>query len=170
MSSKQSASKSARKNASREREQTREQTRGPGKAAAAPEPAGERPARLTAAAVLTGLEGAALAAGGVYMLVMGLLGKPDSPQQAELGGLTVLALALLPLLAARGLWQRRRWSRGPALITQLMAFPVAWTLFSTGGGMVAAGVLLALAALATLALLVNPTATEALGIGPGASS
>ncbi|WP_372409474.1 hypothetical protein [Streptomyces luteireticuli] len=170
MSSKQSAPKSARKSAPRERGQSPEQTRERGKAPAAPGPAGPRPARLTAAAALTGLEGAALAAGGVYMLVMGLLGKPDSPQQAELGGLTVLVLALLPLAAARGLWLRRRWSRGPALITQLMAFPVAWTLFSTGGAMIAAGVLLALAALATLVLLVNPTATEALGIGPDASS
>ncbi|KNB51888.1 hypothetical protein [Streptomyces caatingaensis] len=171
MSSKQSASKSARKSASRERGRERApgQTGAQSKAPAAPEPAGERPARLTAAAALTGLEGAALVAGGVYMLVMGLLGKPDSPQQAELGGLTVLVLALLPLCAARGLWLRRRWSRGPALITQLMALPVAWTLFSTGGAMIAAGVLLALAAVATLVLLVNPTATEALGIGPRAS-
>ncbi|MBH1933588.1 hypothetical protein I5Q34_04655 [Streptomyces sp. AV19] len=169
MSSKQSASKSARKSASRERGPSREQTRPQSKAPAAPEPAGPRPARLTAAAALTGLEGAALAAAGVYMLVMGLLGKPDSPQQAELGGLTVLVLALLPLSAARGLWLLRRWSRGPALITQLMALPVAWTLFNTGGAMIAAGVLLALAAVAAMALVVNPTATEALGIGPRAS-
>ncbi|MEU1817419.1 hypothetical protein ABZ543_19820 [Streptomyces roseifaciens] len=121
---------------------------------------------MTAAAVLTGLEGVALAAAGIYMLAMGLLGKPDSPQQAETGGLTVLALAVLPLVAARGLWLRRRWSRGPAMITQIMALPVAWTLYVAGGAMVAAAVALVLVALGTLALLVNPTATEALGIGP----
>jgi hypothetical protein len=78
----------------------------------------------------------------------------------------VLALALLPLLAARGLWLRRRWSRGPAMITQLMALPVAWTLVQNGGGLIALGALTAVAALAVLALLINPTATEALGIGP----
>ncbi|MEX2983563.1 hypothetical protein [Streptomyces sp. C36] len=122
---------------------------------------------MTAAAALTGLQGLALVASGIYLLVMGLLGTPDSPQQAETGGLTVLALAALPLLAARGLWQLRRWSRGPAMITQIMALPVAWTLLNAGGAlMITAAVALTLVAVVTLALVVNPTATEALGIGP----
>ncbi len=135
-------------------------------APAAPAPAGPRPARLSAAAALTGIEGLALAALGTYMLIMGLTGSPDSPQQAEMGGVTVLALAVLPLVAARGLWLRRRWSRGPSLITQIVALPVAWTLVHGGGALVAGGVALALAALVVLVLLVNPTATEALGIAP----
>nr|WP_229348593.1 hypothetical protein [Streptomyces sp. UNOB3_S3] len=121
---------------------------------------------MTAAAGLVALQGLALAVSGIYLLVMGLLGKPDSPQQAETGGLTVLALAALPLLAARGLWLLRRWSRGPAMITQIMALPVAWTLYNGGGALIAGAVALALTAVATLVLLVNPTATEALGIGP----
>ncbi|MGK5638313.1 hypothetical protein ACSNOK_08370 [Streptomyces sp. URMC 126] len=158
MSSKQSASKSARKSTAPEG--------GGSKAPDVPEPAGPRPARLTAAAALAGLEGLALLVGGLYILVMGLLGKPDSPRQAVTGGVTMVALSLLPLAAARGLLLRRRWSRGPALITQLVAFPVAWSLINGGGALIAAGVLLALAAVLTLGLLVNPTATEALGIGP----
>ncbi|MEU4891442.1 hypothetical protein AB0B12_02335 [Streptomyces sp. NPDC044780] len=129
-------------------------------------PTGPRPARLTAAAVLAAVEGVVLLGFGAYVLIMGLTGDPESPQQAEMLGLTVVALALLPLLAARGLWLRRRWSRGPATITQLMALPVAWTLVQNGGGLIAAGVATAVAALAVLALLINPTATEALGIGP----
>ncbi|WP_129294249.1 hypothetical protein [Streptomyces lydicus] len=132
----------------------------------APEPTGPRPARLSAAAALTAVEGLALAVLGGYMLFMGLAGSPDSPQQAEMGGLTVLALAVLPLVAARGLWLRRRWSRGPSLITQLVALPVAWTLVHGGGALIAAGIGLAVAAVVVLVLLVNPTATEALGIGP----
>ncbi|WP_436844039.1 hypothetical protein [Streptomyces subrutilus] len=144
----------------------------PAKAAAptatpATEAAAALPGRLTAAAVLTALEGLALAGLGVYMLYVGIAGDPDSPQQAETGGITLLALAALPLVAARGLRLGRSWSRGPALITQLMALPVAWTLYSTGGAMIAAAVALALAAVAVAVLLVNPTATEALGIGPG---
>lgn len=131
------------------------------------EPTAPLPGRLTAAAALTALEGLALAGLGVYMLVVGIAGDPDSPQQAETGGITLLALAALPLIAARGLRLGRRWSRGPALITQLMALPVAWTLYSTGGAMIAAAVALAVAAVAVVALLVNPTATDALGIGPG---
>ncbi|MEV7557338.1 hypothetical protein [Streptomyces sp. NPDC089795] len=125
------------------------------------------PGRLTAAAALTALEGLALAGLGFYMLFVGIAGDPDSAQQAETGGITLLALAALPLVAARGLRLGRRWSRGPALITQLMALPVAWTLYSAGGAMIAAAVALAVAAVAVVALLVNPTATEALGIGPG---
>ncbi|MEU1801290.1 hypothetical protein [Streptomyces sp. NPDC019937] len=136
----------------------------PAEAGAAP--AGPRPVRLTVAAALAGVEGLVLVGFGVYVLIMGLAGNPESPEQAETLGITVLALALLPLLAARGLWLRRRWSRGPAMITQLMALPVAWTLVQNGGGLIAIGVLTAIAAVTVLGLLINPTATEALGIGP----
>ncbi|MFI1963910.1 hypothetical protein ACH429_07195 [Streptomyces pathocidini] len=135
-------------------------------AEAGPEADGPRPARLTAAAVLSGVEGVALAAFGAYLLVMGLLGAPDSAEQAEMGGLTLLALAALPLVAARGLLLRRRWSRGPALIIQIMAVPVAWTLISTGGVVALTGIALAAVALAVLGLIVNPTATAALDIAP----
>ncbi|MFE2445713.1 hypothetical protein ACWDHW_03405 [Streptomyces melanosporofaciens] len=137
-----------------------------GAATADAAPTGPRPTRLTVAAALAAAEGVVLLGFGVYVLIMGLAGDPESPQQAEMLGVTVVALALLPLLAARGLWLRRRWSRGPAMITQLMALPVAWTLMQNGGALIAAGVVTAIAALAVLALLINPTATEALGIGP----
>ncbi|CAM5575848.1 hypothetical protein SAVIM338S_04933 [Streptomyces avidinii] len=125
------------------------------------------PRRLTAAAALTALEGLALAAVGVFVLYAAIAGDVDSPLQAETGGITLLVLSALPLSAARGLRLGRRWSRGPALITQLMAMPVAWTLWTTGGAMTAAAVALALSAVAVVGLLVNPTATAALGIGPG---
>ncbi|MFZ3500277.1 hypothetical protein ACODT5_44895 [Streptomyces sp. 5.8] len=130
--------------------------------AAAPVPL---PRRLKAAAALTALEGLALAGPGVADLYMGVAGGAD-PVQALTGGVTLLVLAALPLVAARGLFLGRRWSRGPALITQLMSLPVAWMLWTAGGGMKLAAVALALAAVAVPALLVNQKATEALGIGP----
>lgn len=126
---------------------------------------GPRPRRLAVAALLTAAEGLVLAGAGIYVLVMGLIGAPESLEQAEMLGVTVLALAVIPTAAARGVWLRRSWSRGPAMITQLMALPVAWTLFQNGGGLIAAGLVTATAAIAVLALLINPTATEALGIG-----
>lgn len=133
----------------------------------APEP-GPRPGRLTAAAALAALEGVALIAAGVYMLVMGLAGDPDSPEQATTGGVTLIVLALLPLLAARGLLLRRGWSRGPAIITQIMALPVAWQLLQADSMAIPAGIALAAVAVAALVLLVNPATTQALGIrGPG---
>lgn len=126
-----------------------------------------RPARLTAAAAVSGLEGLALVACGVYMLVMGLLGRPDSPSQAETGGVTLIALGVIPLAAARGLLGRRSWSRGPAIITHLMALIPAWTLLRASGALILLGIALAVVAVTGLVLLVNPTTTEALGIrGP----
>ncbi|OUD03755.1 hypothetical protein [Streptomyces swartbergensis] len=133
-----------------------------------PENTGPRPRRLTYAALLSALEGLALVIGGVWMLVLGITGEPDDRQQAVTGGVTLVVLALLPLLAARGLLGRRSWSRGPAVITQLMALPVAYNLLQADSMAIPAGIALAVVAVAALVLLVNPETTRALGIrGPG---
>ncbi|MDI1453553.1 hypothetical protein NHG22_06950 [Streptomyces sp. ATE26] len=127
-----------------------------------------RPRRLTYAAALTALEGAALVIGGVWILVLGLTGAPDDRRQAVTGGITLLVLALLPSLAARGLLLRRGWSRGPAVITQLMALPVAYNLLRADSMAIPGGIALAVVAIAALVLLVSPATTRALGIkGPG---
>lgn len=131
---------------------------------------GPRPGRLTAAAALAGLEGLALVVGGAYMLVAGLAGHPDNPEQAATGGVTLIVLALLPLFAARGLLARKRWSRGPAIITQIMALPVAYTLLQADSMAIGAGIALAAVSIAALVLLVNQETTRALGIRtPGSS-
>lgn len=127
-----------------------------------------RPTRLTVAAALAALEGLALVVGGGYMLVMGLTGHPDDRSQAVTGGVTLIVLALLPLLAARGLLLRRGWSRGPAIITQIMALPVAYNLLQADSLAIPGGIALAVVAVAALVLIVNPETTRALGItGPG---
>jgi hypothetical protein len=134
----------------------------------AAEEAGPRPVRLTAAAGLAALEGLALVAGGAWMLVRGLTGHPDDRASAVTGGITLIVLALLPLLAARGLLARRSWSRGPAVITQIMALPVAYNLLQADSVAIPAGIVLAVVAVTALVLLVNPQTTRALGIrGPG---
>jgi hypothetical protein len=133
-----------------------------------PETAGPRPRRLTYAALLAALEGLALVAGGVWMLVEGFAGDPDDRRSAVTGGITLVVLALLPLLAARGLLGRRSWSRGPAVITQIMALPVAYNLLQADSMAIPAGIALAVVAIAALVLLVNGETTRALGIrGPG---
>jgi len=135
---------------------------------AIPETAGPRPRRLTYAAALAALEGLALVVGGAWMLVEGLAGDPDDRQSAVTGGVTLIVLALLPLLAARGLLSRRSWSRGPAVITQIMALPVAYNLLQADSVAIPAGIALAVVAVAALILLINPATTQALGIrGPG---
>lgn len=140
----------------------------PDPASAAAEEAEPRPARVTAAAAIAALEGTALVVGGAWMLVEGLTGHPDDRTSAVTGGVTLLVLALLPLLAARGLIRLRGWSRGPAVITQIMALPVAYNMAGADSFAVPAGVVLGVAALTALYLLINPETTLALGIrGPG---
>jgi uncharacterized membrane protein YgcG len=124
--------------------------------------------RLTAAAALVALEGLVLLVGGVWIAVLGLTDGADNRQQAVTGGLTLLVLALLPLLAARGLLRRRRWSRGPAVFMQIIALPVAYNLLQADSIAIPAGIALAAVAVAGLLLLVNPETNRALGIrGPG---
>jgi hypothetical protein len=130
--------------------------------------AGPRPPRLTCAAALAALEGLALVVGGLWILVLGFTGDPDDRGQAVTGGITLIVLALLPLLAARGLLGRRGWSRGPAVVTQIMALPVAYSLLRAGSAAVPAGIALAVVAVTALVLLVDPATNRALGIrGPG---
>ncbi|MEV0925006.1 hypothetical protein [Streptomyces spongiicola] len=127
-------------------------------------PVGRRPGRPAAAAALCGFQALALFAGGLYMLVSGLTGDPESTSQAGTGGVTLIALGLIPLLAARGLLLGRGWSRGPAIITQIMALPVAWTLLRASGALIPAGILLAAVAVTALVLLLDPRTAQALGI------
>ncbi|MGY1453254.1 hypothetical protein [Streptomyces sp. SS8] len=130
-------------------------------------PQAPRPGRLTAAATVVAAQGVVVAGLGVTMLVMLLTGsRVDDTVQALTGAATVLALAVLPLAAARGLWLRRRWSRGPAVIVQLMALPVGWQMAQNGGVWLAAGAVIALTALAVLGFLITPAAAGALGAGP----
>ncbi len=121
---------------------------------------------MTVAAGLAAAEGAALLALGVWMLMQGLSGTVDDVTQAETGGVTLIVLAAIPLSAARGLLRLRSWSRGPAIITQILALPVAWQLLQADSIAIPAGIALAVVAVASLILLINPTTTQALGIGP----
>ncbi|WP_370414813.1 hypothetical protein [Streptomyces fradiae] len=123
-----------------------------------------RPGRLTAAAVVAAVEGLALVVGGLVLLVTSLGDRPDDLTSALMGAVTLVALGLIPLIAARGLWLRRSWSRGPAVITQILALPVAWQLLQANSVMIPAGIALAVLAVTGLVLLVSPSTTAALGI------
>lgn len=118
------------------------------------------------AAALTTVEGLIVAAFGVASLVMLVTDEPDGMVQAVTMAVTVLALSVLPLAAARGLWLMRRWSRGPSMFVQLIALPAGYQMAQNGGVWTAMGIAIALAGVVVLGCLVNPTATEALGIGP----
>ncbi|MFE5797157.1 hypothetical protein ACFQ8C_31900 [Streptomyces sp. NPDC056503] len=122
-----------------------------------------RPTRLAAAAGVALVEALGLLAGGVYMLVRTLSDGGEDLTGGVTGGVTLCALGLIPLAAARGLWRMRSWSRGPAVITQILALPVAWQMLRSEG-VIPYGIVLAVLAVTGLVLLVNPATTEALGI------
>ncbi|MYS23854.1 hypothetical protein GTW78_27865 [Streptomyces sp. SID4948] len=118
---------------------------------------------LILAAGVAALEGLAVAGWGITMFFTG-------GGKAVLAGLLVLVLAALPLGAAYGLRRARRWSRGPALIMQLISLPIAWTMLHSDGAVIAGGAVLGVLALTGLVLLVHPATAEALGLTDGTAS
>ncbi|GAB7193273.1 hypothetical protein NUM3379_39820 [Kineococcus sp. NUM-3379] len=90
-----------------------------------------------------------LLAGAGY-LVWGLLTR-DATEVGAAVALVVLTLALAAGLSAcaRGLWRRRRWSRTPVLVWQVLQLSVGLPQFS--GGALWAALLLTLPAAAVIA-------------------
>ena len=64
---------------------------------------------------------------------------------------------LLLLLVARGVFLGRRWSRGPAVVAQLILLPIAWSF--RGGGTTWISVTLAVLAIAVLVGVLHPRST-----------
>jgi hypothetical protein len=85
-----------------------------------------RPVSLLVAAVLVGLEAVVLLALGGTVLVAGLVGTPASWVYVGWITGTALAAGVALLFVARGLLAARRWSRAPALLTQLLVIAVAY--------------------------------------------
>jgi hypothetical protein len=64
---------------------------------------------------------------------------------------------LLLLLVARGVFRGKRWSRGPAVATQLILLPIAWSF--KGGSTTWVCVVLAALAIAVLVSVLHPRST-----------
>jgi hypothetical protein len=115
---------------------------------------------LSAVTVAVGLEALVLLGLGGYLVVNGIAGAPTSVVNAEIAGaLTVVAGAGLAWVAV-GLRARRRWSRAPAVLTQLLCLTVTWPLLQ--GGKLALGVPIFGLALASLVALLAPVTTTGL--------
>jgi hypothetical protein len=64
---------------------------------------------------------------------------------------------LLLLLVARGVFRGKRWSRGPAVATQLILLPIAWSF--RGGATTWVSVALGVLAIAVLVGVLHPRST-----------
>jgi hypothetical protein len=120
------------------------------------------PVTLRVAVVLLLVEAVALAAVGVVDLYEVLFGDPARPDLALLAAVMVLAAAALLGVLARNLLRRKSWPRGPAFALQLLTLPVGYYMVT--GGLAWVGVPLLIVVIATLAMLVAPATTKALGI------
>jgi uncharacterized membrane protein (DUF2068 family) len=113
------------------------------------------PPPLTVAASLVAVQGFVLMA-----LAVAEVADLDADRRAM--GLSTAgffaAYGALLLVAALGLWRRSGWSRGPALITQLILLGLAWNIREH----VVAAVAIAMVAVVALAGVLHPDSIEAL--------
>ena len=115
---------------------------------------GRRPITIVVAAALLAFEG--LAALAYAVLEIGQIRM----SRAEVGvGVAILmaGFGLLLLLVARGVFRGRRWSRGPAVVTQLILLPIAWSF--KGGSTTWVSVALGALAIAVLVGVLHPRST-----------
>ena len=127
-------------------------------------PLGRKPLTIIVAAVSLGLEGLlGLGYAGVA------LGQVRMSRAAVGVGVAILmaTFGLLLLLVARGVFLGRRWSRGPAVVAQLILLPIAWSF--RGGSTTWISVALAVLAVAVLVGVLHPRST-AVFVAPPADS
>jgi divalent metal cation (Fe/Co/Zn/Cd) transporter len=90
-----------------------------------------RPVPVTAAAALEAVEGLAALGFGAFVAWETITGTPNDPATAwGVAGMALLG-GICMLAVARGLIRAERWSRAPAVLTQLFALPVAWSLLQS---------------------------------------
>jgi uncharacterized membrane protein (DUF2068 family) len=123
-----------------------------------------RPTPLLVAAALLGLEGlAALLFGGIALTQIRI-------SRAEVGAgvaIWMLGYGVLLLAIARGVFRGRRWSRAPAIATQLILLPIAFSFRGAPTTWVAG--VIAVVAVGALVGLLHPRSTEVF-VGPATAT
>lgn len=79
------------------------------------------------AAVVAGVEAAAVAVGALVLLYLTLTGTPDSLPRALAEVVVAAAGAALLGGAAAGIWRASGWARSPVVVLQLLLGAVAYT-------------------------------------------
>jgi hypothetical protein len=123
-------------------------------------PAPDRPVALLVAVAALALQIAGMAVYSVAVLVKAVSGDASSAQGAALLIALTLVWAGGLVLAARGLWQRRRWARSPAVVSELLLVAIGVPLVQGGVGWV--GVPLVVGSAVAVVALLTPAVTAAL--------
>ncbi len=113
-----------------------------------------RPLTIVVAAVLLALEAVVALA---YAVIE--IGQVRMSRAVVGVGVTILmaCFGLLLLAVARGVFLGKHWSRGPAVATQLILLPIAWSF--KGGSTTWVSVVLAALAIAVLVGVLHPRST-----------
>ncbi|MFF4775008.1 hypothetical protein [Microtetraspora fusca] len=119
-----------------------------------------RPLTLTVASAAVAVEGLAALILGGYVAVETLIGQPSDVVTSIFVAAFGILVGLGLLWVAWGVLQVLRWSRGPGVIAQIFALPVAITLIQSQ--QYAYGVPLVLAVAIALVTLLAPPSTKAL--------
>ena len=115
---------------------------------------GRRPLTIVVAAAVLALEGL------VGLAYAGFEVGQIRMSRAEVGvGVAILmaGFGVLLLAVARGVFRGKRWSRGPAVATQLILLPIAWSF--KGGSTTWVSVALGALAIAVLVGVLHPRST-----------
>ncbi len=120
------------------------------------------PGTLLAAVVIVLLEAVALVAVAVVVLVETVFGTPEDVTGSLLQAALAVLGAVLLAAGARALARVRPSARTPVLVLQLLALPVAYSLWFQGSGRPQIGAPIAIAALVTIYLLFAPPSRAAL--------
>ena len=115
---------------------------------------------VAVAAALVGLQGLGLLGVAVFYLVETALGRAEETRGALITAALAAFAGLAVLLVARGIARGRRWSRAPAIVTQLFLLPIA--VAQLQGGLWAVGGPMLLWGLVLLGLLLSPALGAAL--------
>ncbi|MCW2602831.1 MAG: conserved rane protein of unknown function [Pseudonocardiales bacterium] len=116
---------------------------------------------LRLAVVLLGVQALGLVVAAGVLLEKTILGHPDSYPAALLGAALALGGAALLVAAARGILRGSSAARSPAIVMELLALPVGYSL-AFQAGLVGYGAPILLSAVGVLYLFFTPAARAAL--------
>ena len=122
-----------------------------------------RPRPLLVAVGLLALQGASFVGYAFVVLVQAVRGDRTTVLGAVLLAVLLVAWGGCLGLAARGLWDGRRWARSPVVVTELLLLAVGIPLAQGAGR--PAGIVLVVVAVVVLAAVLSPPVTRLL-VGP----